>query len=568
MPHPNDLIPDDLELLRIGMGADMYSVGRYTLSGREGEFYSLVENPAAEGLSTSDVERTLIQLLDHCDDPSTYAYEVLEDMMGVVWTNGLEENDPATFAQHEFTPLDGDYSLDGELTNLEMFSAVDLNGASRLSERQRDNIEMAFDRLSPGRFRPAAQLLARHDLDRWHAFEVCEAVSASIPMDLAADIANPELSFKQARGLRYLAQTICDSHMQSDERVCDLFHRVAAHTDFSEDKIHAIRSVLRATPRLEFEDGWLGLSTDQLRAVRLALREDVPPSILHRYSSGEYPAANMDILTLAARDDEIKGPQLDKLLNPDLSLTQLVVAWTAAIDCGRGKLTAPEFDLICNPQLPTPVMSALRIGLTYHEMPYSVAATVTPSTTPEQVWDLIAQGHDQMPGVSAQSKWTFTQPFDTGLAAIQKVGEHEYQVVMAFDMAGDFGSSDGTWAVVHDSVDLDAVPQDYTHDLLASKGYGSYEQYAADFDNPEVALAEDIAVQRYNDGTSLVERYADARSAYTAMAEAVDGLDVDALVGPAEPGTLRAEAKMSREASSQLSQEQATEQAPQREEIE
>ena len=37
-------------------------------------------------------------------------------------------------------------------------------------------------------------------------------------------------------------------------------------------------------------------------------------------------------------------------------------------------------------------MSALRIGLTYHEMPYSVAVTVTPTTTPEQVWDLIYQG--------------------------------------------------------------------------------------------------------------------------------------------------------------------------------
>lgn len=568
MPHLNALIPDDLELLRVGMGADTYSVGCYTLLGREGHFYCLVEGPAAEGLSTNDIERTLLQLLDHCDDPSTYAYEVLEDMMGVVWTNGLEENDPATFAQHEFTPLDGDYSLDGELTNLEMFSAVDLNGASRLSERQRDNIEMAFDRLSPGRFMPAAQLLARQDLGRWHAFEVCEAVSASIPTELVADIANPELSFKQARGLRYLALTIKDSHMHFDERVRSLFHQVAAHTDFSEDKIHSIGSVLKATPRLEFENGWLDLSTAQLRAVRLALREDVPPSVLHRYSNGEYPAENMDILTLASRDDEIKGPQLDKLLNPDLSLGQLVEAWAAAIDCGRGKLPVPSFDLICNPHLPQPTMNALRIVLTYYDMPYSVAATVTPTTTPEQVWDLISQGHDQTPDVSAQGKWVFTQPFDTGLAAIQKVGEHKYQVVMAFDMAGDFDSPDGTWAVVHESVDLDTVPQDYTHDLLASKGYGSYEQYAADFDNPEAALAEDVAAQRYCDGTSPVVRYADAHSAYTAMAETVDSLDVDDLIGHSEPGTLRNEAKMSREASSKLSQEQTTEQATQREEIE
>lgn len=568
MPNLNDLIPDDLELLRDGMGADTFSAGRYTLSGRDGHFYCLVEGPAAEGLSTSDIENTLILLLDHCDDPSTYAYEVLEDMMGVVWTNGLEENDPATFAQHEFNPLDGDYSLDGELTDLEIFPAAALNAASRLSDGQRDNIEMAYARLNPGGFMPAAQLLARHDLERWHAFEVCEAVSASIPMEMVADIANPELTFKQARGLRYLAQTIYDSHMHSDERLRGLFHRVASRTDFSEDKIHAIGSVLKATPRLEFESGWLELSTAQLRSVKLAQDENVPPSFLHRYSNGEYPAENMDILTLAARDGEVKEPQLMRLLHPDLSLGQLVEAWAAAVDCGRGKLSVPAFDLVCNPQLPQPVMNALRLGLTYYDMPLDAARTVMAQTKPEEVWDLIAQGHDHMPDASAQSKWTFTQPFDTGLAAIQKVGEQEYQVVMAFDMAGDFGSPDGTWAVVHDSVDLDAVPQDYTHELLASKGYGSYEQYVADFDNPEAALAEDVAVQRYCDGTLPVERYANARSAYTAMAEAVDGLDVDALVGSTEPGTLRNEAEMSREASDQLSQEHGTEQASRHEEIE
>lgn len=394
-PNLNDLIPDDLELLRVGMGADALSVGCYTLSGREGHFYSLVEGPAAEGLSTSDIENTLILLLDHCDDPSTYAYVVLEDMMGVVWTNGLEENDPATFAQHEFNPLDGDYSLDGEFTDLEIFPAETLNAASRLSERQRDNIEMAYARLNPGGFMPAAQLLARYDLERWHAFEVCEAVSASIPMGLVADIANPELTFKQARGLRYLAQTIYDSHMHSDVRVLGLFHQVAAHTDFSEDKIHAIGTVLKATPRFEFEDCWLGLSTDQLRSVKLALDENVPPSFLHRYSHGEYPAENMDILTLAARDGEAKEPQLMRLLHPDLSLGQLVESWSAAVDCGKGKLSATAFDLICNPQLPQPVMNALRLGLTYYDLPLDAARTVTAQTKPEEVWDLVGQERDE-----------------------------------------------------------------------------------------------------------------------------------------------------------------------------
>lgn len=384
-------IPEKLQLLRIGLGGkDDLGVFAYYPSTQQTNFavpcFCLA--PADDEPDMMDVHGAIEQTMHDLIDCGATA-EDLWQIMGLLQEYDI---DPDYRDTGEYVSVDLGYCIEGDLLGFEKVDPEASDVRSVFTDGQIAAIEGAFDVLPASYAMTAAQLLARHDLDRWHAFEVCEAVSASIPMDLAADIANPELSFKQARGLRYLAQTICDSHMQSDERVCDLFHRVAAHTDFSEDKIHAIRSVLRATPRLEFEDGWLGLSTDQLRAVRLALREDVPPSILHRYSSGEYPAANMDILTLAARDDEIKGPQLDKLLNPDLSLTQLVVAWTAAIDCGRGKLTAPEFDLICNPQLPTPVMSALRIGLTYHEMPYSVAVTVTPTTTPEQVWDLIYQG--------------------------------------------------------------------------------------------------------------------------------------------------------------------------------
>lgn len=396
MPNLNDLIPDDLELLRVGArGEDLLSAARYTLSGREGHFYCLIEGDTSGGLSTADVERTLQSLLDHSEDPSTYAYEVLDDMMGVVWTNGLEENDPTTFAKHEFMPINDDYSLDGTMAVSELFSAEELNAACRLTERQRENIQMTFDRTDAKDFLAAARLVGSHDLERWHAFEVCEAVSAGIPMDLAADIASPELTFKQARGLRYLAHIIVNSHMQHDERVRGLFHRVAARTDFSEDKIHAIGSVLKATPRLEFEDGWFDLSTDQLRSVRLAQVENVPPSVLHRYSNGEYPAENMDILTLAARDGEIKGPQLNLLLNPALSLGQLVESWSAAVDCGRGKLSLPAFDLICDPKLPQPVMNALRIGLTYYDLPLDMARTVTAQTKPEEVWDLIGQEHEE-----------------------------------------------------------------------------------------------------------------------------------------------------------------------------
>ena len=383
MPNLNALIPDDLELLRVGLSSvPPFSVCRYTLSGREGEFYCLVRDRSA--LDAQDLEATLRLYFDHCEstEVETYTDEAAR-RMGVVWTNKFVSDSPASDAHRELTRVTDDFSLDGTIRELSMISPEELDAASRLTERQIGNIQMAYDRTNPGSFLPAARLLAGHDLNRWHAFEVCEAVSDSVPMEFTADIANPELTFQQARGLRHLAYIIMGGNMQSDERIRSLFHKVALRTDFSEGKIRAIGSVLKATPRFEFEEGWLDLSTDQLRSVRLAQRENVPPSVLHRYAGGEYPAENMDILTLATRDGEIKGPQLNRLLDPDLSLGQLVEAWAAATDCSHGKLSLAAFDLICDPQLPQPTMNALRIGLTYYDMPYNVAATVTPSTTPE-----------------------------------------------------------------------------------------------------------------------------------------------------------------------------------------
>lgn len=134
--------------------------------------------------------------------------------------------------------------------------------------------------------------------------------------------------------------------------------------------------------------------------------------------------------------------------------------------------------------------------------------------------------------------WSYSLPFDTGLAAIRRVGAQKFESIMAFDMAGDHGAPGNQWALVHDRIDLGDVPDAFIADLLHSKGYDDYKAYVNDFDDPTLALAEDIAVKRYNDGITEYIPYGDAQSAFDAMARTVKDLDVDAALA-AQSGSRR-----------------------------
>lgn len=126
-------------------------------------------------------------------------------------------------------------------------------------------------------------------------------------------------------------------------------------------------------------------------------------------------------------------------------------------------------------------------------------------------------GADRAPGFP--SSWTISHPFDTGAAFIRRIGNREFESIMVFDMEGDHGAPEGQWAFVRDRFDLSSMPPGYIAEAVRSRGYGSIELYAGEFDDPDRALAEDIAVDRYFDGIAGFTACRDLPGALIALSE-------------------------------------------------
>lgn len=160
-------------------------------------------------------------------------------------------------------------------------------------------------------------------------------------------------------------------------------------------------------------------------------------------------------------------------------------------------------------------------------------------------------------------------PSGTGIAALRKTAEGTYEFIMAEDVAGDFAEDEKDvltpWAVIRDTIDLKAEPDEFVEAVFKSHGYDSYGQYAADYKDPELMLAYDIAVERYYTGKEAsVERFPDEQSAYRHMAQTTDGLNLSGLLvqDPGERPTLHEAATEARSASAALGQETRGSDAP------
>lgn len=395
MPDTPYDIPLDLELLRVGLHMDeTHAVARYTLSGRDGDFFCLVRD--AENASSANlvpaIEETLYLIYNHCDDPNLY-YDEFEDVLGVVWTNGLAENDPETYAANEWTPLNEDYSLAGHITSVEKISAAELNARSHLTEQRRRNIQMAFDNLEQDMCLDMAQTFAARDIDSWSAYEICSARSEDLPEDLLTPLCESLRDHRQVRELHRLAQCVHDRDPEGSERLHDLYAKVAEQREFTPEKLRLVRRVLVAAD-YDFDPSWLRLDHAQLGETWFALRSGVPSAVVRLYTSdrfSEFPASAMDCLTFAYIDG-LRGEDFSRLLNPAYNTRQLweVEAACAAHTHLKDALTTEQLDLICNPALPQPVMNALRLGFTHYGLSVDAArGLITPDVTSEQVWDLI-----------------------------------------------------------------------------------------------------------------------------------------------------------------------------------
>lgn len=395
MPSTPYDIPLDLELLRVGLHMEeTHAVARYTLSGRDGNFFCLVRD--AEDVSSTDlvsaIENTFRLLYNHCDDP-ILCHDEFEDTLGVVRTSFLEKNDPAAFFANEWTPINENYSLAGHISSVEKISVSEMNARSHLSEQKRRNIQMAFDSLEPDMCLDIAQTFAARDIDSWSAYEICSARSDNLPEDLLAPLCESGRGHRQVRELHRLAQCVHDRDPNGDDRLRDLYAKVAEQSEFTPEKLRLVRRVLVAAD-YDFDPAWLRLDHAQLSETWFALRSGVPSAVVRLYTTGrfgDFPAQAMDCLTIAYHDG-LRGEDFSRLLNPAYDTGQL---WEVEAACAahahlKDALTTEQLDLICNPALSQPVMNALRLGFAHYGMSADTArGLITPDVTAEQVWDLI-----------------------------------------------------------------------------------------------------------------------------------------------------------------------------------
>lgn len=375
MPRQLNL-PRDLALLWVG--SEPMPVARYTLSDHQGYFYSLSSSPT--NVEYSDLRATMRALLAHVRDPHSYAFDRLRSVMGL-----------SRVTNPNRTTVDG-YGFEGHVTNVELFTPEQVRDSLPFGERQMGNIQMAFARLEPRDSLVAARIFAEHDLPAWSAFEVCEAIDNGVSDPLVRGLAKAELSYKQVRALRYLAQDIIAAHQEGNVQAHELF-RALATPSVPFERTQILRRILSLTD-FKVDQGWLSLTTDQLRSVRFALADGVDRDTLARYATGAFPAVSMDLITYAIRE-HVEGDALNRLLDASYGTGQLSVTANAAIQFEQGALSEAQLGLICNPALSEETMNALRLGFAYHDLPAEVVVgNLTPETTPEQVWELVAQAQE------------------------------------------------------------------------------------------------------------------------------------------------------------------------------
>lgn len=393
MPSTPFDIPLDLELLRVGLHREeTYAVARYSLSGRDGDFFCLIRD-AGDASSTnlvSSIEETLYLIFDYCADPNLY-YDKFEDVLGAVWTNGLKDNDPAAYAAHEWTPIDADYSLTGHIVSVEKIHVAELNAHSSLTEQKRCNIQMAFDNLEPDMCLDMAQIFAARDIDSWSAYEICSARSDNLPKKLLSSLCESSRSPRQVRELHRLAQCIHDRYPAGDEKLYGLYTQVAAHHEFTPKKLRLVRRILIAAD-YDFDPAWLRLDNAQLSETCFALTRGIPPVVVRLYTTGllgEFPASSMGCVTIAYLDG-LRGEDFSRLLNPAYDSGQLWEVEAACVAHANGALSTDALDLISNPALPQPVLNALRLGFTHYDLSVDAArGFISPDVTSEQVWEFI-----------------------------------------------------------------------------------------------------------------------------------------------------------------------------------
>lgn len=364
MPYDSK-IPEALQLVRLDLGLDETAVARYTLSSwntnYEVPFFCIIDPSDADSLDMMDLqgalEETLHAILDRGGTPG--------DVRQIMGLEQESEIDPDDIMDGNFTPIDLGYCFSGSLLSVDAVPPQAADDLSFLTDQQISNIEMS-NVGTQRNFLPAAKLLAAHEFTSWQAFAVCKAFREGIDRDCIQTIANPKRNHSQMRELARIAAL--DSYPNAIFKKC-------AEQGYPAEKLRGIRRVMAdaKTHDESFSYGWLDLDTAQLAEVDMAVRMDVPEDALGCYANGKYPADSMALITLGLSDG-IEQTRIDRMMNPELSQSQLVRVYTAL---RNDALTDRQLDFLCDPELPAPAMAAAYYGLDFCGLPLETVERYT-----------------------------------------------------------------------------------------------------------------------------------------------------------------------------------------------
>lgn len=385
-------IPDVLQLLRLDLGNVDYTVpsdttiARYSIDGDYFPRYCLVD--VTDDADTMDVlgaiEETMHTILDYGGTP-----EDLRTAMGLV---PEAEIDSDIIESGEYVPVDLGYCLDGQLTSFEVLPLDECDTKDALNEHQIENVMTALNNLPVNLRLPAAKVLSQDVKDNftgWQIYQICKAFEAGIDGNvIGEDIANPELNHGQMRELRRIAVHTDFANPYKK----DVF-KTLANGEYTAEHLHQARELMKTTAihDIAFPRDWLKLDSRQMEVVRHALKSDVPMDALEEYADGTYTADHMTVITMALTEG-MEKPEIERLLNPDLSMEQV---WGFYSAISGGRFTSEQLDVLCDPTRTVAVMEAMRTGLTFGVDAQTVLRLAEGSFAPEQMESLYLAAGDK-----------------------------------------------------------------------------------------------------------------------------------------------------------------------------
>lgn len=346
--EPKD-IPLELNILRLGTGYRGTTIAEYGIDTANTNFgvpfYCICDSNFAEGddiLGT--LEETLHTMLEHgaTDD----------DIMEVMGLRQEKDLDPDTLEEDTYTPVDLGWCIDGNLTAFYPLPQKSCDPETIYTPAQLTQVDLALSEDKLGIHE--AMTLLEHPFTDEQAYAIAKAYREGVKGEYVHALADPRFSAPQMRELAHIGEG----------QSWHVFQR-CLNPEFTSEKLHQINNLVNSPHSFSWEDlhdlPLERLDADQLGEVNYSLLSGISINDINKYATGQYSADLMGIIGLAYHDGLTSG-QIERLMNPAYNASQASNVYRFVTHNTPNVLSSEQLDLLCNPLLPAPVMSAAFYG--------------------------------------------------------------------------------------------------------------------------------------------------------------------------------------------------------------